>query len=31
MRRFFLRHQIRMLGLSYRVQLVRLFFTGWSS
>ena len=31
MRRFFLRHLIRMLGLSYKVQMVRMFFTGWSS
>lgn len=28
MRRLFLRHLIRMLGLSYRVQMVRMFFTG---
>lgn len=30
-RRKALRFQIRMLGLSYRVQLVRFFFTGWRS
>lgn len=29
MRRFFLRYLIRMLGLSYKVQMVRMFWSLW--
>lgn len=31
MKRLVCRHLIRMLGVSYKVQIVRFFFTGWSS